>query len=139
MTTVAEVQSAIRARAEANFMAVPLRFKNEDALLPDVPTAFAFVELIIEDHGLVAFGGGAGANMQRTSGRIEAQFLVPIGTGADDGLTDAETFAAVFRAKSLSGITYRGAEVYPGAGKSDDGSYDLAATVIIDLHFYKTG
>lgn len=139
MTTVADVQSAMRARAEANFTAIPLAFKNEDYELPATPAAFAFVELNVVDHGLVAFGGGAGANMQRSEAEIEAQILVPIGQGVADGLAWAEQFAAVFRAKALGGITYRGAEVYPGTGRTDDGNYDHVATVIVDLHFYKTG
>lgn len=139
MTTVAAVQAAMRATLEAGFTAAPLRFKNEPAPLPDEPAPFVYVELAVEDHDFIAFGGGRGGNLQRTTGRIEAHVLVPVGTGVASGLLWAEAIAALFRGRRIDGVSYGSAEALPGAGRSDDGNYDLAAIVEIDLFFDKTG
>lgn len=141
MPTVAEVQSALRARAEANFTAAPLRFKNEGTALPvdggGAPAGFVYVELLVENAGIVAFGGGRGSNLQRSIGRIEAHVLTPVGYGLDTGLGWAEQFCAVFRGQRVDNINYGAAEVFPQDGKTEDGSYAHIATAIIDLSFDK--
>lgn len=144
MTTVAEAQTLIRTRAEANFAAYPLRWKNEPAPLLDAPTAFVFVELIVEDASFVAFGGGRGANLQRSTGRIEAHFFLPLGipdsgTALTAALNNAEAFAAVFRSYRDTVISCFAAEVFPQSGRTEDGSYDHVATVIVDIWFDKVG
>lgn len=144
MTTVAEAQTAIRARAEADFSAYPLRWKNEPSPLQETPAGLVYVELIVEDSSFVAFGGGRGANLQRSTGRIEAHFMLPRGipdSGAalDTALDNAEAFAALFRSYRDATISCFAAEVYPMSGKTMDGNYDHVATVIINLQFDKTG
>lgn len=139
MPTVAQVQAAIRTRLEANFSALELRWQNETEPLPDTPTAFVFVELVLENHGILAYGGGQGSNEWRTEGRIEAHVLVPVGTGVATGLAHAESICDVFRGQRVDSITYLGAEAFPGAGNTEDGSYCNVSTAIISLHFDKTG
>lgn len=144
MTTVAEAQTAIRSRAEANFTAYPWRWKNETAPLPDAPAAFVYGELIVEDSAFAGFGGGRGANLQRTTGRFEAHVMVPVGipdSGAalDAALDNAEAIAAVFRSYRDSAISCFAAEVFPVSGTDESGNYNYVATVIVDLQFDKIG
>lgn len=139
MTTLAQAQAAIRSRLEANYTATPLRWKNEDTPPPDTPVAFVHVEVIVERSYFAAFGGGRFANLQRTECRIEAHVLVPVGTGVNTGLTNAEAIAAVFRSYRDTDISCFAAQAFPESGHSQDGSYDHVATVIVDFHFDLTG
>lgn len=141
MTTVAEAHALIKARLVANFSAIALRFKGDDTLMPDVPIAHAYVELILDGYSYVGFGGGRGGNLQRTTGRIEAQVLQPTGSGAsgnEDGMEWAEAICAVFRGERFDAISYFAAEAFPVGGRTEDGTYDHIATAIVDLSFDKT-
>lgn len=135
MPTVQAVQSAIRTRIEAGFTAAELRFKNESVDVPD--DAFVYVELIVEDSSIVAFGGGRGSNLQRTNARIEAHVLVPVGEGMSEGLGWSETIAAIFRGQRMDDVSYFDAEVFPMDGKSEDGKFCHVATAIVSLFFDK--
>lgn len=139
MPTIDEVQSAIRARLEANFTAAPLRFQGDSSPLPDEPASFVYVELTIDRFGFVAFGGGRGQNLQRSEGEIEAHVLVRIGDNLEDGLQWAEQIAAIFRGQRVDDISFGAAEAMPASGRFEDGNYSYVATAVIELHFDKLG
>lgn len=138
MTTVADVHAAIRTRL-ASFTALTVRYRNEDRNLPLSPEGFVFVELIVDDSRIAAYGGGVGQNLHRTDAHIEANLFMPVDTGVAAGFAHAETICALFRSVRADGISYFDAEVYPGAGKSDDGNYEHCATALIRLQFDKNG
>ena len=135
MTTVATVQAAARTVAEAGFTSAPLIFKNEGVDVPD--TAFVYMELIVEDAEIVAFGGGRGSNLQRTNARLEFHVFIPVGEGVSQGLTWAETIAALYRGTRTSDYSCFDAEVFPMDGKSEDGRFAHVATTIVSLFFDK--
>lgn len=140
MTTVAQAQAAIRSRLEANpITGLALRWPNETAALPGEPAPFAYVELLVDDAAIVGFGGGRHANLHRTTGRIEAQVLIPTGTAVADGLAYGESIATLFRSYRDADLNCFAAEVWPEAGASDDGNYMHVAVVIVELHFDKIG
>lgn len=140
MPTLPTAVASMKARIAANFSAAAVRYHNEDTALPDDPAPFIFVEFIAERPFLAGFGGGVGANLQRTGGRIEAHVLVPVGSGIEDGLSYAETFAAVFRGLRVDDISFVGldgelAQVFPADGATDDGSYSHVATTLVPFYF----
>ncbi len=144
MPTLPTATASIKSRIAANFSAVTVRYHNEGVTLPDEPAPFAFVEIILERAFLAGFGGGPGDNLQRSAGRIEAHFLVPVGWGIEDGLSWAEQFAAVFRGQRVDDINYFGiggdmAQVFPADGKTEDGSYAHIATAIVPFFFDQAG
>jgi hypothetical protein len=139
MPTVAAVQSAIRTRLEANFTALPLRWQNEHAPLPDDPTGFVHVEIDLRLPNFVAFGGGRGQNLQRVFGEINAHVLMPAGTGLAIGLQHAESICAVFRGLRVDDISYDAASPLPGTGTVTDGNYAHAAEAYISLYFDSLG
>jgi hypothetical protein len=135
MTTVATVQTSIKTTIGAGFTAAPVVYKNEGVDPPT--TAFVYVELILENSEIVAFGGGRGANIQRTFGRIEAHVFIPVGEGIDQGLAWAETIAALFRGVRLDAVSYFDAEVFPADGLSENGRFAHVATTVVSLLFDK--
>jgi len=140
MPTIDQVHGSVKTRLAAQFTAIALRFRDDSTLLPDTPVPFAFVELVIEGFGFVAFGGGRGANLQRTPGHIEAHLLVPIGSeSAADALAWAEAICAVFRGQRVDDINYGAAQVMPATGRSEDGNHDHIATALIDFSFDQLG
>src|SRR5262245_52697173 len=131
MATMAQVQAAIRARLEANFLALPLRWKGETTPLPDTPAAHVLVEILVDGHSFVAYGGGRGGNLQRTEGVIAAHVMIPLAvTGVGTGYDHAEAICAVFRGFRDASDLYScfSAEVIPIGQRSEDGNYDLNAT-----------
>lgn len=146
MTTLTEAKAAIRARLEANFTAIALRWPNEGETIPDEPAPFAFTEVIAEDAFYAGFGGGRGANLQRTPGRIECHILAARGTGTEDGEGWAEDICALFRSYRDGTISCFAAEVFPPlegppftGGAAGSGNYKHVATAVIDFHFDRTG
>lgn len=135
MPTVQTVQAAVRSRIEAVFSYAPLVFKNEGVDVPE--TAFVYVELIVEDAEIIAYGGGRGNNLQRTNARIEAHVFIPVGEGVNQGLGWAETIAAIFRGTRLDDISCFDAEVFPMDGLSENGRFAHVATTIVSLYFDK--
>ena len=139
MTTVAAAQAVIRARLEAQLPALSFKWQNESFIVPNTAAPFAHVELIVEGMEFAGFGGGRFANLQRTTGRIEAQVMVRANTAVATGYATAEDIAAVFRSFRDEDISCFTAEVFPEFGRTEDGNYNHVATVICDLHFDKIG
>jgi hypothetical protein len=139
MTTVAAAQAVIRSLLETQLPALSFKWQNEKFIVPNTPAPFAHVELIVEGMEIIAFGGGRGANLQRTIGRIEAQVMVAANTAVATGLATAEDIAAVFRGYRDADISCFACEVFPETGATIDGNYAHVATTIVDLHFDKTG
>lgn len=113
MTDIVAAFAAIKARAVAELTTQTLRWPDDDSPLPENPAPFVFFELITDPGTYIELGGGRGANRWRNSGEIHAYAFVPRGQGAPVALTLAETVAAAFRSYRGSGITCRGATVYP--------------------------
>lgn len=118
MTTATQALAAIRSRLEAvgSGITVPLRFHGDDqAPLPDTPTAFAFVIFHNEGSrpGPAAFGGGAGNNLYRNRAHVEAYVFAPIGEGMSVVMNHAETIAARLRSFRDGDVFCRSADVIP--------------------------
>lgn len=139
MPTVAAVQSAIRTRLEANFTALPLRWLNEHAPLPDDPTGFVHVDIVMDPPQFIAHGGGRGFNLQRVTGAIAARVLMPSGTGMNAGEVHAESICAVFRGLRVDDISYGAASPIPGDASIEDGNYANVATALIEFYFDSLG
>lgn len=139
MTTTAAIQALIESRHTSELPAVTFTYQNETHILPNTPATFVHVELIAEGMEIVAFGGGRGANLQRTTGRIEAHVMTPVGEGIDGGLALAEQIAAVWRSYRDADISCFAAEAFPGEGRVEDGNYANSAVAIVDVHWDRTG
>ena len=145
MATLAQVKAAVRARLDANFTAIPVRYQREDTEPPrDIdgrPQPFVFVEFDLDGPEYAGFGGGRGANLQRVTGDILAHVMVPVGWGDADADGWGETIAALFRSYRDSSDLFScfAAEPIPGTGKTEDGSYAHAVMVVIDMHYDKVG
>lgn len=142
MTTVAEVHAAVKALLTANFSTIDVRYKGDSTILPNEPPPMAFVEVIVDGTDIVAFGGGRGGNLQRSTGRIEASIMMPTGGGTIGyalGLGYAESIAAVFRGQRTSSpeVSYFAAEVFPESGHTEDGTMEHVATATVNLWFDK--
>lgn len=105
MTTTAQAETAIRARLADPSITIPMRWGNEDSLLPDDPTAFVFLELHVERTELVSYGGGRGNNRFRNHSRLDGYVFVPRGQGTQVALNHAETIAARLRSHRDSDIS----------------------------------
>lgn len=151
MTTFSGARAAIRARleAEGSGITIPLKFQNEQVVLPDVAAAFAYVE--IENFGAgrgpAEYGGGPGRNNYRNEGVITAYTFAPNDEGAEVAEVAAETIAARLRSFRSSDISCFSAVVKPvGSGtsisppglNSEVGNY-WCAVAEIAFHFDQIG
>lgn len=140
MPTVAEVYSAVKARTSASFSALPVVYKGEGEELPNKAEAFILIELIVDAGSeFVAFGGGRGKNVQRSTGAVLGHVLYPVGTGFSEGFEKGESLAQVFRGQRLNDVSYGAAQVLPSEGRSSNGNYENVATVFIPLTFDSLG
>lgn len=103
MSTAADVQTLLRGLLAAG-TALPIRWRGDDTdssgegALPDVPSSFLFCDFETDPATIAGFGGGRGANLYRTTGRLDVFIFVPRGDGADGvALGHAEDVAAIFR------------------------------------------
>lgn len=133
--TTAQAYTAIRARLEAGFTAIPRYYQNEDNVLPDDPVPFTYVVFDTASQDLAAYGGGAGANRWRNAGALEAYVFVPTGEGLTRALDYAEQIAALFRGQIFSGVICLDAQVDPdavdrGPGADLPGNYHVVAAII---------
>jgi hypothetical protein len=139
MATLAQAKAAVRARFDAGFTAIPVRYQREDTILPDQPEPFVFVEFDLDPPEYAGFGNGRGGNLQRVTGEILAHVLVPVGWGDADADGWGEQIAALFRSYRDDTISCFAAEPLPMTGKTEDGSYAHAVTVVIDIQYDKVG
>lgn len=116
--------TAIRARLVAEWAArtEPLRWENENNVIPDTPAAFVFVEIIGEGQ-VLSEHVAKGLNHYRADGVILAHAFVPKGEGAGAGFRLAEAVADVYRGKRLAGITYGAASIRGAEMDADRGNY----------------
>jgi hypothetical protein len=150
MTTAAEALTAIRSRLESGSITFPMRWQGEDAGdLPDDPTTFAFIEFenFGAGRGPAAFGNGAGGNLYRNEGLINAYVFSPNGEGMGAAMDNAEAIAARLRSFRDSSVSCFSAVVRPiGSGtsveppglNSEVNNYTCAVAEIA-LHFDQIG
>ena len=139
MTTLDEARALIRARAAANFTAIPVLYPNEvNGDIPEAtPESFAFLEVLSEREYLAGYGGGRGANLWRQLARIEARIFTPAGSGTLDGEVLAKAFAAVFRGQRFDGVSCFAAEVDSEGTPAERGNYWVTRVTVDaqwDLH-----
>lgn len=118
MTTTSGAFDVIRARATALGLPYPLFYQGESFVVPDDFGTFGYVELIVERSAIVAFGGGAGANVHRHPATLSAYVFVAAGSGLKVATDAAELFAAGFRSYRDANISCFTATVRPGGDAS---------------------
>lgn len=129
MTTTAQAFAAVRARLDdpGSGIAIPLHWQGDDPpILPDEPTAFAFIVFNNEGSkpGPSEFGGGRGNNRYRNRARVEAYVFTPHGEGLAGALEHAETIAARLRSYRDADISCFSSDVIPvgeGSGLAPPG------------------
>lgn len=148
MTSVTQAFSAIRTLLESNTpQGLVLRWPNENALLPDDPQPFAFVDFQVRNGRLAGYGGGRGNNLYRNTARITIYVFVVKNVGLEASLTYAEALASVLRSYRDSSISCFDATVYPagsasdlnpGSTSEDLGNYFYSVTEV-SCHFDQVG
>jgi hypothetical protein len=112
--TTDQAFAAVRARLNSGSYAFNLYYSGDDPpILPDAPTAFAFVVFNNEGSTLAAFGGGRGNNIYRNRGRVEAFVFSPAFYGVELVAQQAETIAAQLRSYRDDVISCFQADVIP--------------------------
>ncbi len=114
--TASEALAAVKARLDGAGFPFPVRYQGEDSgPLPDTPATFAFVVFNNDGSGRgpTAFGGGAGRNLYRNLGVIEAYVFVPNGEGLAAATDAAEQVAARLRSYRDASISCFSADVIP--------------------------
>lgn len=122
MATAASALADIRTVISNAGISTPIYWHGDDApILPDTPTAFAYLVFNNEGSRIAGFGGGARSNLYRSSAILEAFVFAPP-NGADgmaSVMTLAESFAAALRSYRDNTIACFGADVIPvGPGSS---------------------
>lgn len=122
--TADQALAAIKARVTSLAAGIPVYWQGDDPpTLPDDPAPFAFIVFSNEGSGRgpAAFGGGAGRNLYRNQGLIEAYVFSPIGSeqGSDKVMQRAEVVAALLRSWRTSDVSFASADViYVGNGST---------------------
>lgn len=146
MTTATQAFEAIKTRL-GTITSIPFIYQNEDAVLPDTPAAFGYVEFLTDRALIASFGGGRGSNLYRNPAELVIYIFVPRGEGLQSATDKAETVAAVFRSYRDNAISCFGASVLPGGdgailtppGLSSPANKYWWAAVSVDLHFDQVG
>ena len=114
--TAGEAIAAVRTRLAGGSYSFSLYWHGDDPpILPDTPTAFAYLVFNNQGSRLVSFGGGAGNNRYRNRAMLEAFVFAPM-NGADGMaslMTLAEGIAARLRSYRDATISCYGADVIP--------------------------
>lgn len=98
MSTLAQVVASLKARAASQITLLPVYWdKDERPVLPDEPSAFCFLLIEADPARFVAFGGGRGANLQRTQGELQGLVFLPKAWGLEQHAAYGEHVAAAFR------------------------------------------
>lgn len=133
-------EGIIKARflAQWTHVAVPLRWANEESILPDEPSPFLMVEVVRDGDALYAHGGGRGANVWRGEGAIAIHVLVPRGQGTVEAQQYLEDAFIIFRGLRLDGVSYE-APIAQGAGASTENGGYWQADGEVPFHTYLIG
>lgn len=111
MSTFAQVVAALKSRAASQITQLGARVywdKDVKPVLPDEPEPFAFLYVETDPGRFVSFGGGRGANLQRTDGELVALVFIPRDWGLEQHASYGEHVASAFR-------SYRDVHVSCGA------------------------
>jgi hypothetical protein len=143
LTTTSQAHAALRARIDAANLSFNVLYQGERFTLPDEPTLFAYVELLVDPAQIVAYGAGRLSNVHRHTGRLLAYVFAPSGAGLAVATDAAELIAAQLRSFRDADVSCFGAAVRPGGDGADltppgmssavDGYY--WALVEVDLFF----
>lgn len=152
MTTASQALAALRSRLSGAGLSFTVYWHGDDQpVLPDEPTTFAFMILNNDGSGFspAGFGGGLGSNLYRNRATLEAYVFAPP-TGADGMgpvMDIAELIAARFRSFRDSNVFVQAADVEPigeGSNISVPGletavNNYLCAVAVVKLHFDQIG
>lgn len=116
--------------ALTQFAEVPVLWPNTDDRLPGEPQAYLFVEPIVVDERLTAFGGGRGANEWEDEGFIGINVFVPVNQGVGYAYALRDAAAKIFRGQRFNSVSCFAATPAGGDSKADDGNYWLVASVV---------
>lgn len=99
------VQSAVRARLDANWARCEVRFPNpQDALLPSDGAPLLVVQFPVGRANQITVGA-PGDNVFRDEGGIRFSLYVPKGFGTDPWNSWVEELRALFRSQQFDGVT----------------------------------
>jgi hypothetical protein len=128
MTTASGAFSALKTRLTGggSGISVSMYWQGEHVVLPDTPTAFAY--MAFENFGSrrfpAAYGGGSGSNLYRNEGLLTAYVFAPNRQGIAVAMDIAETIAARARSYRSADVSCFAADVTPvgdGAGIAPPG------------------
>jgi hypothetical protein len=152
MTTFAGALAAVRSRLTDTSITISLLWQGER---PNIPRAdngaamsFGFIELEVYSAEIVAFGGGAGANIHRNFATVNAYVFVPNEAGLTLAATYAEAIATRLRSFRDSDISCFDAALHPvargenlappGLSRADVGNYQCVI-VAVSMFFDQAG
>ncbi|MCU0731650.1 MAG: DUF4128 domain-containing protein [Hyphomonas sp.] len=118
-----EVYDALRSHLEANYLATPLFFENEQTFQPG--GAFVLVEFTSTTYAQMSIGARTQAeNRFDEMGSFFCHIMVPAGSGVREAFSSAYTLADLFRGLTLMDGMLEFEDVIVGYGESqDDGLY----------------
>lgn len=114
MTTTSQALSALAAKVAAENLPYPVVWQGERFTMPDIPTTFAYAELLVDHVEIVAFGGGRSNNVHRHFCTLDGYVFSPSGAGAQVAIDAGELFAASLRSYRDAAVSCFTAAVKPG-------------------------
>ena len=150
MPSILDVKDALRARLDALDIKQRWHGDDDNGPLPDKPEDFAY--MVFDNFGSrpgpVAFGGGLGNNIYRSTAILTAIVFVPNHAGMRHAEEEGETIAALMRSYRDAVIFCKSADVKdvgdgasiapPGLQRNELNNY-LCAIVEVDVSFDQTG
>lgn len=148
MSTFAQVVASLKSRAASQITSLPVYWdKDAKPTLPDEPTPFAFLMIETDPARFVAYGGGRGANLQRTRGELVCLVFVPRDWGLEQHASYGEHVAAAFRSHRDEHVSCFAAQPQPvvdGSNLKPDGMAseveNYACTIVaVPFHYDHVG
>lgn len=97
---------------------IPILFQGEDNILPDISSSFIFIDIIVWNNRIAAFGGGLGRNAFESRGNYDAYCFVPKGYGVGYALDYAQQVRNAFRGFRNDDLIIEQLMVTPGGDGS---------------------
>lgn len=146
MSTLADVITALKARAASQITMLPLYWdRDERPTLPEMASPFVFFTIDASPARFVAFGGGRHANLQRTAGELIAFIFLPRDWGLEQHATYGEHVAAAFRSHRDEHVSCSAVSPSPAVDGSSlappglDSEVDKYACTIVAVPFHYDG